>query len=150
MNKFKVKDRVKLIVNYGSDDYLKKGTEGEVTDNSASTMYPYRVRFKDMTTSILCAEEELELVKANVNIPYIDNVIAHLENEAKQLEIGAAYGGSWGDGGASEIRKAIYYYKCGMNGTIPVKWVPLHDHFVKVGIDPDYQKYMELKDKYGD
>jgi hypothetical protein len=82
----------------------------------------------------------------NANIDkVIDLVLAEAYDRAQSLGMS----GSWSDGGASEIRSQVDYYRYGMSGVMPPDWQKFADQ-VSAMSDPEYETYKRLKAKFGD
>lgn len=74
----------------------------------------------------------------------IEQLIAVILKAAAQAREDAGYGGRHDDGGASRLEDQVKFYNYGRAGAIPAEWKPYAKH-----LDPDYQKYLELKKKFG-
>lgn len=74
--------------------------------------------------------------------------------EAKNAEMEAGYGGRMDDGGASDLRRQVLAYRAGWNQEVPQGWTEFYKQALRVyqqrqrEKDPDYKKYLELKNKF--
>lgn len=55
----------------------------------------------------------------------------------------AGYEGGMNDGGASRLREQVKFFMYGFNLVVPPEWREF-----QVQLDPEYQKYLELKKKF--
>lgn len=79
-----------------------------------------------------------------------DEIRSALELRVKQAiqkRVNAAYGGALDDGGCSQTLKEIQSYVNGWNHAIP-NWLGECIKEQKRQTDPEYQKYLELKEKF--
>lgn len=66
----------------------------------------------------------------------------------------AGHNGEMGDNGAEELRKMVTAYRAGWTGQVPQGWKSYYDEAVaKLKLkdkqqDPEYQKYLELKQRF--
>jgi hypothetical protein len=72
---------------------------------------------------------------------------AYCRKIAEQRRLDAGYSGSYDDGGARMLEEKVEAWEAGLNGTIPKCISNLHKEFSKT-IDPEYQKYLELKKRF--
>lgn len=83
------------------------------------------------------------MTKTQDNNSQIHQLLKIILAEADRLEESAAASGGWGSGGTDRLREQVKYYKYGMNCSIPSEWKSY-----QVQLDPEYQKYLELKKKF--
>lgn len=82
--------------------------------------------------------------------------IAHaVVSGAASTRLNAAYGGSHGDGGAGrhvdDLKSFLQGVVVGLTGEVPESFPYAHTlKKIKQESDPEYQKYLELKAKFGD
>lgn len=90
------------------------------------------------------------------NSPYdssqlIEKIKSTVKQSAETARENAGYAGSWGDGGASQMEEKLKHWLDGFRfaqtGQTEV-YKHLVDQFKKER-DPDYQKWLELKEKFG-
>jgi hypothetical protein len=74
----------------------------------------------------------------------IDKIIELVLQDAVDKELGASQAGGFGDNGASRLREQVAFYNYGRYGIIPQEWGKYTNK-----LDPEYQKYLELKKKFG-
>jgi len=74
--------------------------------------------------------------------------------KAQDKRESAAYGGSYGDGGASLMESKLNAFLSGWNREIP-EWLDEHVEEARIEIereaykkDPEYAKFLELKEKF--
>jgi hypothetical protein len=60
----------------------------------------------------------------------------------------AGYAGSWSDNGAREMEENIKTWHAGLEGKIPESLKETWKNYQN-SIDPEYQKYQELKKRFG-
>ena len=89
-------------------------------------------------------EPNWTLSKAQNSIDQIHKLFEIVLAEAAQAEENAAFNGGMGDRDASRLRDQVKFYKYGMNCSIPSEWKSY-----EVQLDPEYEKYLELKKKFG-
>lgn len=75
---------------------------------------------------------------------FIQRLIEKVLDDANCREQDSAFEGGMSDGGAGRLREQVRFYIYGRDGTIPSEW-KIHEH----KLDPEYQKYLELKKKFG-
>lgn len=63
--------------------------------------------------------------------------------EANRKESNAAFNGGMNDGGAGRLREQVQFFIHGYNLSIPPEWKKFKDQ-----LDPEYQKYLQLKKKF--
>lgn len=73
----------------------------------------------------------------------IDTIIKIVLEDAKLCETNAGFSGAYDDGGATRLRDAVKYYKYGCEMIVPPEW---KQYLIK--LDPEYEKYLELKKKF--
>jgi len=73
----------------------------------------------------------------------MEQLIKIVKSAADNAEKNAAYGGQMNDGEASKIRTQAYFYEYGMELIMPKEW----EEYEKE-MDPEYNKYLELKKKF--
>lgn len=76
------------------------------------------------------------------------NFIAYANRIATEKRNNAAYAGSWGNNGASDIEEKIKTWHAGIEGKIPESLNSLWNDYQN-SIDPEYQKYLELQKRFG-
>ena len=74
----------------------------------------------------------------------IDKLIEIVLTAAADARESAGYGGRMDDGGASRLEDQVKFYNYGRNGIVPPEW-----ETYKKELDPEYQRYLELKKKFG-
>ena len=85
--------------------------------------------------------------KENNMTPLMNDFTQWLQQLADNKRDNAGFTGSMNDGGASDIEEQIETYTAGVNGTIPVGWTEHYKQFSNEQ-DPDYAKYLKLKEKF--
>lgn len=73
----------------------------------------------------------------------IDKIIEEIMKDCETKRTNAAYSGSYGDNGASDLEKQIKFYQYGRKGIIPPEWKQYENK-----IDPEYQEFLRLKKKF--
>lgn len=63
---------------------------------------------------------------------------------AKRCEEDAGFGGRMDDGGAQRLRDQVKFFMYGYEMITPPEWKSY-----QVQLDPEYEKYLELKKKFG-
>jgi hypothetical protein len=97
------------------------------------------------------SDEELELLVAQT--------INQVKKTAESDKHRAALNGEWSDGGYAGIMRDIRFFTDGRAGTIPQEWRSVYNklksdyintrELQRVQDDPEYKKFLELKDKFG-
>lgn len=64
--------------------------------------------------------------------------------DADDRRISAGYQGSYNDGGASTLEMQVKFYNYGRQGVVPSEWNGYMSQ-----LDSEYQKYLELRKKFG-
>jgi len=77
----------------------------------------------------------------------LDLILGIIRIDAEKKRDNAAQGGEYGDGGASALEDQILIYKCGLSGKFPSKWEKYRKEYEN-SIDPEYQEYLKLKEKF--
>jgi hypothetical protein len=75
---------------------------------------------------------------------HVNLLIKQVLLAAKKTRDDAGYSGRHDDGGASRMEAEVLFYKYGRNGTIPPEWKKY-----EVELDPEYEQYQRLKQKFG-
>lgn len=79
----------------------------------------------------------------------INKVIDLVLEASYERRDAAGMDGRWDDGGASNARAQVDYYRWGMAGIIPPDWQKYADQ-IEAASDPEYEIYQRLKTKFGD
>jgi hypothetical protein len=79
--------------------------------------------------------------------PDINKVLELVLAEADTRRLNAGYAGAYGDGGATDLRKAVEYYRYGMTGELPPAWQPYADK-ARREADPEWAEYQRLQAKF--
>jgi hypothetical protein len=74
----------------------------------------------------------------------IERLISIVLNAAHSAREGAGYGGRWDDGGASHMEDQVKFYRYGQQSIVPPEW----KEYEKL-LDPEYQEYVRLQQKFG-
>ena len=77
----------------------------------------------------------------------INIVLKKILDAAEVKRIAAGMDGAWNDGGASELVNQVEIFKCGMEGTVPQRWIEYAKE-VRDEADPKWEEYLRLKDKF--
>lgn len=82
-----------------------------------------------------------------MNKPDFSKVIALVRGEATDRRTGAAWNGSFDDGGSSRLLRDIEYFQYGLQGQMPPAWAK-YGETVKSEADPEWETYCRLKNKF--
>ncbi len=74
-------------------------------------------------------------------------VVEEIKRSAEQRRINAAYAGSWGDNGASELLQQLEIFQAGLERRWPKSWEGIV-LAVKRTLDPEWVEFMRLKKKF--
>lgn len=74
----------------------------------------------------------------------IDKLMDLVLEEANDKESIAAHSGDWNDGGASNLRNQVYFYRLGQQNKVPKEWMRHADK-----LDPEWQELQRLQKKFG-
>lgn len=80
--------------------------------------------------------------------PDFTKVFKLIEKRAHEAEVGAGYGGEYGDRGASRLRELVEYFKYGLESKLPPAWQEYDDEVKRVE-DPEWETFLRLKNKFG-
>lgn len=72
-----------------------------------------------------------------------------LVKQANTKRISAAFDGSRDDGGCAALLSEVAAYRAGAEGKIPAIWES-HRRAFNRQFDPEYQQYLELKNRFGE
>lgn len=87
-------------------------------------------------------------IKLNpTNRQQLAQFIAFANQVASNKRESSGFSGSWNDGGASRLEENIKTWHAGLEGKIPESLKDIVTDF-EHSIDPEYQKYLELKKKF--
>ena len=78
------------------------------------------------------------------SVAEMELIMKEVLRQASDAQLNASLNGSRHDGGASELREQVKFYRAGMNMEMPREW----DVFV-LKTDPDYEKWKKLNKKFG-
>lgn len=81
----------------------------------------------------------------------IDFIATTVTERAAKAKIDAGYSGSWGDGGASEMKSQLTFWLLGLSEKVPAQYEKIVKEYEKQQlkeIDSDYQLFLKLKEKY--
>ena len=121
----------------------------EVQQEASKLLGTARIRLSQIRTASITVGLECTLADN------LEAVAVSVANEAATARLNAAYGGSHDDGGASRQMDKLNGYLegvlTGLSGTISVNSPYGHTlEVIRRDQDPEYQKYLELKAKFGD
>lgn len=74
----------------------------------------------------------------------IEKLMDLVLEEADDKESIAAHSGSWNDGGASNLRNQVYFYRLGQKNVTPKEWMRYVNQ-----LDPEWQELQRLQKKFG-
>lgn len=74
----------------------------------------------------------------------IKKLIEIILKDAKLREENAGLEGGMHDGGSGRLRDQVKFFMYGYEMIIPPEWKQYHNE-----LDPEYEKYLELKKKFG-
>ena len=85
-----------------------------------------------------------------LNQKHIDLIKKAVSKSAETARYNAGMGGEWGDRGAGQSEERLKYWLDGIAYATTGN-TELYDHIISQHLkesDPDYQKYLELKEKF--
>lgn len=77
---------------------------------------------------------------SKIQLDQIMNAILHDAHECRE---NAGYNGSHHDGGASVLEMQVKYFRYGQNNELPPAWQKYIEQ-----LDPEYQEYLRLAEKF--
>jgi thiamine kinase-like enzyme len=78
----------------------------------------------------------------------LSKVLAIVKEDIENRRTIAAYNGERSDGGAGHIQRELDVFLAVVNGHFPPTWKSYIEKAKQEG-DPEYEKYLELKKKFG-
>jgi hypothetical protein len=85
-----------------------------------------------------------------MEVPFsqVDGLLEYILKAADKAAFDAGIGGSYSDGGASNMREQVAMFNHGRSSTIPKKWDKHYKEYIRE-VDPDYATYLQLQKKFG-
>lgn len=74
----------------------------------------------------------------------VDELIKLVLKDAHNRRESAGYSGRMDDGGARQTESEVKFYNYGRAGKVPPEWATFESQ-----LDPEYQEYERLKQKFG-